>query len=163
MRISTKTGFLVDPEDTLAVENLKALKVTNVAYAPIDTWTSEDWYKAGLIGKPERLDEVRDQLKTVFGDIFTYEKSSWRLLEVYRSDRSKAAMIDTYRSYYRDRKLKVYAVGDFENDFEMLRAADVAACPSNAIDIIKEICDIKLCSNDEGAIADLIELIASAG
>ncbi|NLW73928.1 MAG: HAD hydrolase family protein [Clostridiales bacterium] len=163
MRISAKAGFLADPEDTLAIENLKALKVTKVTYAPIDTWTSENWYKVGLVGKPERLDEVRDELRAVFGNIFTYVKSSLQLLEVYRPDRSKAAMIDTYRAYYRDRKLKIYAVGDYENDYEMLRAADVAACPSNAIDIIKEICDIKLCSNDKGAIADLIGLIAAAG
>jgi len=45
----------------------------------------------------------------------------------------------------------------------MLLAADLAACPSNAIESISEISDIRLCSSDEGAIADLIELIASAG
>lgn len=64
---------------------------------------------------------------------------------------------------FAERKLRIYAVGDFENDYDMLLAADLAACPSNAIESISEISDIRLCSSDEGAIADLIELIASAG
>ena len=38
----------------------------------------------------------------------------------------------------------------------MLKSADIAACPSNAAQGIKDICDIVTCSNDEGAIARLI-------
>ena len=53
----------------------------------------------------------------------------------------------------------LYAVGDYENDLEMLRASDVAVCPSNALDKIKDICDLCLCDNDTGVIADLIEYI----
>ena len=44
-------------------------------------------------------------------------------------------------------------------DLEMLRAADVAVCPENAIDSVKEICDLCLCDHKQGVIADLIEHI----
>jgi hydroxymethylpyrimidine pyrophosphatase-like HAD family hydrolase len=39
----------------------------------------------------------------------------------------------------------------------MLKAADLSACPSNAVTAVKEVCKIHLCHHDEGCIADLIE------
>ena len=39
----------------------------------------------------------------------------------------------------------------------MLRCADVAACPSNATDTVKSLCDIEVCHCKDGAIAALIE------
>jgi hydroxymethylpyrimidine pyrophosphatase-like HAD family hydrolase len=55
--------------------------------------------------------------------------------------------------------MKVYGVGDYENDLALLGAADVAVCPANAQDKVKQISDMILCSNDQGVIADLIERI----
>ena len=50
-------------------------------------------------------------------------------------------------------------IGDFYNDESMLRAADIPACPSNAPDGIKQLCKIITCDNNEGALADLIEML----
>jgi hydroxymethylpyrimidine pyrophosphatase-like HAD family hydrolase len=52
--------------------------------------------------------------------------------------------------------IKVYGVGDYENDLSTLSAADVAVCPANAHAAVKGISDMVLCSNDDGVIADLI-------
>jgi hypothetical protein len=41
----------------------------------------------------------------------------------------------------------------------MLGLADIAACPANANDNVKAICKHHLCSNDEGVIGDLIDLL----
>ena len=49
------------------------------------------------------------------------------------------------------------ACGDFENDIEMLAAADISVCPANACDKVKAIADYQLCSCGEGLIADIIE------
>ena len=54
---------------------------------------------------------------------------------------------------------KLACIGDYFNDYEMLKSADIAACPSNAAQGIKDICDIVTCSNDEGAIAGLISAL----
>lgn len=48
-------------------------------------------------------------------------------------------------------------IGDYFNDWEMLKAADIAACPENAAQGIKDICRLVTCGNNEGAVADLIE------
>jgi hydroxymethylpyrimidine pyrophosphatase-like HAD family hydrolase len=55
--------------------------------------------------------------------------------------------------------VKIYVCGDYENDLEMLRDADVAVCPENAIDSVKDVCDLCLCDHKQGVIADLIEHI----
>lgn len=47
-------------------------------------------------------------------------------------------------------------IGDYYNDEEMLRTADIAACPSNAPEDIRKLCDIVTCDNNTGAVADLI-------
>lgn len=51
-------------------------------------------------------------------------------------------------------------IGDFYNDLPMLQVADIAACPANAPEDIKEICRIVTPSNNnEGALADLIDAL----
>ena len=48
-------------------------------------------------------------------------------------------------------------IGDYFNDEAMLRQADIAACPANAAQGIREMCQIVTCCNNEGALADLLE------
>ena len=50
----------------------------------------------------------------------------------------------------------LFAVGDYWNDYELLRASDVACAPSNAIDEIRAICAHILPSHNDGAVAHLI-------
>jgi len=52
---------------------------------------------------------------------------------------------------------KLICVGDYENDIGMLRRADMGVAVSNALDCVRAAADITLCSNDENAIAALIE------
>jgi hydroxymethylpyrimidine pyrophosphatase-like HAD family hydrolase len=53
----------------------------------------------------------------------------------------------------------VIACGDFDNDIQMLQAADVAVCPANARENVKPYADHVRCSCEEGLIADVIEAI----
>ncbi len=50
----------------------------------------------------------------------------------------------------------LFAVGDYWNDYELLRASDVACAPANAIDEIKAVCAHILPSHNDGAVAHLI-------
>jgi Cof subfamily protein (haloacid dehalogenase superfamily) len=51
---------------------------------------------------------------------------------------------------------KIYAVGDYNNDVEMLQVADIGIATQNALSSLKEIADRITVSNDESAIADII-------
>jgi Cof subfamily protein (haloacid dehalogenase superfamily) len=52
------------------------------------------------------------------------------------------------------------AIGDFYNDLEMLKAADFAACPADALDEVKAVCDY-VCEAgfEDGAVGELIDVI----
>ncbi len=52
------------------------------------------------------------------------------------------------------------AMGDYDNDIEMLRNADLAACPSSAQECVKDVCDIVTGSDSENdSVADVIDMI----
>ena len=52
------------------------------------------------------------------------------------------------------------AVGDFDNDIEMLIEADLGAAPANAEDSVKRAADLVLKNScDTGAVAELVDYI----
>lgn len=53
----------------------------------------------------------------------------------------------------------VYAIGDYYNDVELLRAAGFAAMPQNAPEELKALANLVVCGCSDGAVADLIEYI----
>lgn len=82
--------------------------------------------------------------------------------EIVDKNVSKGRRVSYMKEYFNAKgikDLKIYCIGDYENDIDMLSAADVAVCPSNAIDAVKSICDHVLCDHDRGAVAHLINKI----
>ena len=53
----------------------------------------------------------------------------------------------------------ICAIGDYENDVAMLKAADLSFCPSNAIESVKNSCDYILCDESEGALAEMLLIL----
>ena len=54
---------------------------------------------------------------------------------------------------------EIAVIGDYYNDWEMLREAKHAACPMQAPDEIKKLCGDIVCPVEEGAVADYISRI----
>ena len=64
------------------------------------------------------------------------------------------------RNYFGVNKEEVLAVGDYLNDFELLKEAGVAIAVENAVDELKNKADfVTKRSNNEGAVAEVIEMI----
>lgn len=124
-------------------------------------WGEEKLYKLTLRDDPDVLEEVRTLVEERFGGKYTLCKSWVDLLELQPHGVSKAVMLGELRDSLSSQgeRMKLYAVGDYENDIEMLTLADVAVCPSNAIESVREICDLCLCDNDAGVIAELIDYL----
>ena len=125
---------------------------------PLRDWPMDDWYKMVFIGDPARILQLRRDFEHAFGDRFGRTTSSARALEVQLPHSSKAVGIDKMRRLTPELgACTIIACGDFENDIPMLKAADVAICPANALDEVKQICDLTLCHCDDGLIADIVE------
>ncbi|MDE5768039.1 MAG: HAD-IIB family hydrolase [Oscillospiraceae bacterium] len=86
--------------------------------------------------------------------------SDKKFYEMLPTGVSKGSALTAYRELFPDRKY--IAVGDYDNDIEMLKAADFAVCPANAADSVKEISDLVLTRTcEQGAMGELISGILS--
>ena len=79
------------------------------------------------------------------------------MIELQPHGVSKSFQIPNLKSLYPGAEL--WCIGDYENDIEMLRDADVAVCPANAMDAVKAIADVQVCHCKDGALADMIDEI----
>ena len=123
-------------------------------------WPLTNWYKLVCVGAPERIAKMRRDFTAAFGKRFGVTSSSANVLEIQLPHSNKAVGLAKLRALSPEMKSRtVIACGDYENDIPMLKAADIAICPANAMDEVKEICDLVLCHCDEGVIADVIEAI----
>ena len=161
IRVSTLTGFVTDrltgfiKKDLAPYPNTVRV-ITDGVWCPRD----EVWLKLVFRDEAQVLEDVRAGLEKRFPGAFEYGKSAMRYLEIQMSGCNKASMLVKLRKLAEDklgRKVTVCACGDYENDLAMLGAADISACPENAIDKVKNIADLCLCHCDKGFIAALID------
>ena len=164
MRVSTGKHFLVN-RDRLNDAILRDIGDPDT-YAgdvlPLSEWMTVDtkWYKMVFRGEYEELQSIRPVVEETFRDAFEYSVSSPRFFELQKKGCTKATGL-RFVAEHLERKLGhpviTVAVGDQENDLPMLRAADIAACPENAVDCVKAVCGYHLCQHDEGCIGELVE------
>lgn len=55
----------------------------------------------------------------------------------------------------------VAAIGDYYNDWDMLKTVGLPACAGQAPKAIHEICQFEACHCNQGCVADLLEYIMS--
>lgn len=64
------------------------------------------------------------------------------------------------KKLYGNKDTVTVAMGDYNNDITMLKNADFAACPANALDEVRDVCDyICMADCDNGAVAEVIDYI----
>ena len=146
-----------------AVENPRIMRdmssvPTHTKKLPYEEWENLDLYKIVFRADPDTLIRMQKDLYEAFGDKYEIILSEIEILEIQKRGVSKGSAINRVRERFREEgnPKKIVCIGDYENDLEMLRAADFAACPSNAIDSVKAISDVCLCHCNDGAVADLI-------
>jgi HAD-superfamily hydrolase, subfamily IIB len=85
-----------------------------------------------------------------------FTQSSPVFLEVLEKSTGKAPAIAEAVKLAHAENRHLVCIGDYDNDCDMLSLAEIAACPENSSPRILEMAQIVTCSNNEGAIADLI-------
>lgn len=157
-RVTVRGGFLVPSGNQVILRQLSEWGISDLAtIRDITEFDGEQWFKAVFIAKPPTLLQIAEHIEKNYSNYFTLTRSSDFLLELQPLGVSKSFQFPFLRSQYPGAVL--YAIGDFDNDAEMLRAADVAACPENASEEIKKIASLHVCHCKDGAIAELIEKI----
>ncbi len=124
--------------------------------------TGEPCYKFVIVSDTEN-DALRlmEDMVSRYGDRYEYDRSWGVGLEMHRKNSGKDVCLQYLRKLLPDVHT-IIAAGDYENDIPMLRAADIGCAVGNALPSVKEAADRVIVTNEEHAIAYIInELIPS--
>lgn len=119
----------------------------------------EEVYKYIVCCDPENMDEIRIFAESVSGKDVRIVQSSPFFLEILPVDNSKGKSLERLCEMIGIPAENSVAVGDYENDSDMLLAAGIGAAVENAQDSLKQKADIILPSCEKNAIAHLIEFL----
>lgn len=130
-------------------------------FADISDIPDNSWFKVLFTIAPEDIPNLELLVRHLgYDKEMDFVKSSDIFLEMLPKGSSKGSALNEYRRLEGMEDMTFVAVGDFNNDIEMIKAADIGACPANAEEEVKQSADIILeHTNDEGAVAELIEYI----
>ena len=157
-RTATPSVLRVERTDSFLAKDVTWYDEGTVQVSPIGTWPTDDWYKIVFRAEEDVILRMRDELMSHFGDRFSYTASGSRFLEVQSPAVNKAAGLEKLRRICGKDRILI-ACGDYENDLEMLRAADIALCPANAMDEVKRVAKRTLCHCNDGLIGDIVDLL----
>ena len=127
--------------------------------APVEEWKHVTIYKIVVRIDSDILPIAMEALKMKFGDRFSVTQSWPTIIDIQIGGINKGSTLRDYVRKTLGDDIRIYACGDYINDVELLKEADVSVCPSGAHTKIKAISDLCLCDNDHGLIAELIKHI----
>ncbi len=116
-------------------------------------------YKAVFHAPAELSDDYKAIIRSISEPNYRVMRSWINGIEVQRADTGKGAALLRIKQMLGDRARVAVAVGDYENDIDMIRAADIGYAVGNAIPALKEIADRVTVPCSEHAIARIIEEI----
>ena len=126
--------------------------------------SGEEVYKCVMIHEPEKIDKIRElALKSeISRNDICFTKTYASGLEAVDINASKGRTAERLIKYLNERdnlEYKLFAIGDYENDLEMIRLAHCGAAPGNAAEEVKKAAKILTVDCKDGAVADFIRII----
>ncbi len=168
LRANPDTGCEVLPIDNVYVPQMTPLEEEHCRICkviPVECSVSEipaNWYKVLFALEPEKMDRLIKFVEAQGFEDVDFVRSAPFYYEMLPQNISKGSALKELRSACGMEGFTIVAAGDYNNDIEMLRYADIGICPSNATAETKAAADIVLdVSCEENAIAKVVELIYS--
>ncbi|MBO4298421.1 MAG: HAD hydrolase family protein [Clostridia bacterium] len=160
-----RAGFRVDMLDCYFVERIykefewvRDLYPDKARVMPLEEMPRGCWHKVAFDGPPDEIDRAEAMLRARLDARYNCIRSGADIAEIQSAAATKGKMLARLKELSGGRVL--YAIGDYDNDYDMLVSADRCAVPANGLDKLKVIPGaIQVCDHDEGAIADLIDHI----
>ena len=117
----------------------------------------ENFNKVATLCHPDEQDELYKKISEKFGARFDVTCSAKVLIEISPMGETKGAAVRFLSAHYGVPIEKCCAVGDNLNDLSMIEAAGVGVAVGNAVDGLKAAANFVTVTNDEGAVARVIE------
>lgn len=127
----------------------------------IESVPDEGWMKVIFWANPFAMNKLLNRIVTIENPDANFMPSSLISLEMLQKDTHKGVGIMKLADMLGIEKSHVAAIGDYYNDWDMLKTVGLPACAGQAPSSIHKICKFEACHCNEGCVADLLEYIMS--
>ena len=114
-------------------------------------------YKLVFFAPDAQSDAYAEAIAALIGDRYISMRSWINGIEIQKKGTGKGDAVKRLKSVLGDRARIVVAAGDYENDVDMVRAADIGYAVANAVPALKAVAHRQTVSVREHAIARIIE------
>jgi len=162
VRFSCENNMIIPEFNEILKHDLREVSLDNmnIIEMPLHELINSEIniYKCVIVNTPENLEYIRKICaEHNKNNELYFSKSYLHGLEAVDINGSKGQAALKLKEYTGTRKL--FAIGDYENDIEMLKAADYGAAPQTALEQVKQAAKIITACCDDGTVADLIDII----
>ena len=160
--ISDKVVYLFRPTPSARILAENAQYPIKYFYN-FDKIPKENWYKVIYTGFPTEMKMVARFIESMSKTTENLMFSSAWSYEMVNEDTNKGKAVLKLAEMLGVDMENTAAIGDYFNDYEMLKQVGLPACCGQALKGMKEISKLVTCHCNEGAVADLIEYIIQNG
>lgn len=146
------------PEVIQKNKNSKGMNIKIENFDKIDFNEEENYiYKIVFMDKPEKIIEIRKNLSKEIIDKYEVTSSVPEYIEFVKKGIKKSKAIKFIMDKCKIKQKEIMAIGDGENDVEMLRFAGLGVAMENANNYVKENADYITTSNNDDGVGKVIE------
>lgn len=156
--ISDKAVYLFRPTASARILAINA-KLPVKYFYNFEAIPKENWYKVIFTAIPPVLKQVSKYIEAMSVTKENLMFSSPWSYEMVNEGTNKGVAVLKLAEILGVDKSKTAAIGDYFNDYEMLKKVALPACCGQAPKGMKEIAKLVTCHCNDGAVADLIEYI----
>lgn len=127
----------------------------------LDEIPEDGWMKVIFWSNPVTIEKLKKVISNLDNPDANFMSSSVLTLEMLQKDTHKGVGIMKLADMLGIEKSHVAAIGDYYNDWDMLKTVGLPACAGQAPSSIHKICKFEACHCNQGCVADLLEYIMS--
>lgn len=126
----------------------------------IDSVPDDDWFKVIFWGNPSTIKKLQKEAESA-EEVGSFMLSSLFTFEMLEKGVHKGTAVLRLAEMLGVEKERTAAIGDYYNDWDMLKSVGFPACAGQAPKPIHKICKYVACHCNNGCVADLLNLIMS--
>ena len=132
-------------------------QLTGTASIQVD-WNGlpEEKLKIIFMAPAETIGKMVEWNETHPSDLVETCRSWPEYFEILPKNGNKGQALVALRDILNIPAERSFAIGDFDNDEEMVRVAGIGAAPANATEKVRSLAKVVVCDCDDGAVADFI-------
>ena len=163
-----RTNLYLDDELYVWEENAETLRYKHTAgvemhvVGDLARWITRPTTKIVTVGEPAAMDELRDRMKPLFGDRAFVAKSLPIFLEFAAPGVNKATGLEVVAEKLEIAPARWVAIGDAENDLEMLDWAGAGIAMGNADASVKGRAAYTIGDVEDGGVPAFLDALADA-